>query len=74
MHSLNLLGMMLQDAVGFDLITMWTNMGILAKGVVAILAIMSAWSIGVMIDRFLAFGQARKQSRRRVEIMTLETA
>jgi len=38
MHSLNLLGMMLQDAVGFDLITMWTNMGILAKGVVAILA------------------------------------
>jgi biopolymer transport protein ExbB len=63
MHSLNLLGMMLQDAVGFDLITMWTNMGILAKGVVAILAIMSAWSIGVMIDRFLAFGQARKQSR-----------
>ena len=62
--KLNLLGaMLLQDAVGFDLITMWTNMGILAKGVVAILAIMSAWSIGVMIDRFLAFGQARKQSR-----------
>jgi len=55
--------MLLQEAVGFDLITMWTNMGILAKGVVAILAIMSAWSIGVMIDRFLAFGQARKQSR-----------
>ena len=62
--KLNLLGaMLLQEAVGFDLITMWTNMGILAKGVVAILAIMSAWSIGVMIDRFLAFGQARKQSR-----------
>jgi len=55
--------MMLQEAPGFDLITMWNNMGILAKGVVAILAIMSAWSIGVMIDRFLAFGQARKQSR-----------
>jgi len=62
--KLNSLGaMLLQEAVGFDLITMWTNMGILAKGVVAILAIMSAWSIGVMIDRFLAFGQARKQSR-----------
>jgi biopolymer transport protein ExbB/biopolymer transport protein TolQ len=62
--KLNLLGaMLLQEAVGFDLITMWTNMGILAKGVVAILAVMSAWSIGVMIDRFLAFGQARKQSR-----------
>ena len=62
--NLNLMGAMLQDAApGFDLITMWTNMGILAKGVVAILAVMSAWSIGVMIDRFLAFGQARKQSR-----------
>jgi biopolymer transport protein ExbB/TolQ len=62
--NLNLMGAMLQEAApGFDLITMWTNMGILAKGVVAILAIMSAWSIGVMIDRFLAFGQARKQSR-----------
>jgi biopolymer transport protein ExbB/biopolymer transport protein TolQ len=55
--------LMLQEAPGFDLITMWNNMGILAKGVVAILAVMSAWSIGVMIDRFLAFGQARKQSR-----------
>src|SRR5712672_1047139 len=62
--KLNLLGvMLLQDAVGFDLITMWTNMGMLALGVVGILAIMSAWSIGVMIDRFLAFGQTRKQSR-----------
>jgi len=63
--KVSLLGlMMLQEAApGFDLITMWTNMGILAKGVVAILAIMSAWSIGVMIDRFLAYGQARKQSR-----------
>jgi len=63
--KLNLLGMMFlqEGAVGFDLITMWNNMGLMAKGVVAILAIMSAWSIGVMIDRFLAFGQARKQSR-----------
>jgi len=63
--KLNLLGALLlqEGAVGFDLITMWNNMGLMAKGVVAILAIMSAWSIGVMIDRFLAFGQARKQSR-----------
>src|SRR4029077_5438784 len=61
---LNLLGMMLlQDAIGFDLRSMLHNMGWLALGVVAILAIMSAWSIGVMIDRFLAFNQARKQSR-----------
>src|ERR1700682_4882473 len=34
-----------------------------ALTIVAILFIMSAWSIGVMIDRFIAFNAARKQSR-----------
>ncbi len=34
-----------------------------AKVVVLILFIMSAWSIGVMIDRVLAYSAARKQSR-----------
>jgi biopolymer transport protein ExbB/biopolymer transport protein TolQ len=38
-------------------------MGILAKAVVIILFIMSGWSIGVMIDRWMAFSAARKQSR-----------
>ena len=38
-------------------------MGILAKIVVIVLFIMSAWSIGVMIDRWIAFSSARKQSR-----------
>ena len=38
-------------------------MGILAKIVVIILFIMSGWSIGVMIDRWMAFSAARKQSR-----------
>jgi len=52
-----------EAAVGFDLRSMWTQMGALAKGVVIILFIMSAWSIGVMIDRALAFAAARKQSR-----------
>ena len=56
--------MLLQGSeVSFDLRSMWSNMGSAARGVVILLAIMSAWSIGVMIDRFLAFGQARKQSR-----------
>ena len=35
----------------------------LAKFVVVILFIMSGWSIGVMIDRWMAFSAARKQSR-----------
>src|SRR5207248_3688841 len=39
------------------------QMGWLARIIVIILFIMSAWSIGVMIDRALAFSAARKQSR-----------
>jgi len=50
-------------AVGWDVLSMWRQMGIPAKLVVIILFLMSAWSIGVMIDRYLAFSAARKQSR-----------
>ncbi len=49
--------------VAWDPISLWKQMGILAKAVVIILFIMSGWSIGVMIDRFMAFSAARKQSR-----------
>ena len=38
-------------------------MGLLAKFVVIMLFIMSAWSIGVMIDRIIAYSGARGQSR-----------
>jgi biopolymer transport protein ExbB len=38
-------------------------MSLLAQLVVVILFIMSAWSIGVMIDRTIAFNGARQQSR-----------
>ncbi|MCL4782022.1 MAG: MotA/TolQ/ExbB proton channel family protein [Bryobacterales bacterium] len=50
-------------AVGFDLRSMWDQMGFLARAVVILLFIMSAYSIGVMIDRWLAYSAARKQSR-----------
>ncbi len=49
--------------INFDLRSLWGTMNWLAKGVVLVLFIMSAWSIGVMIDRFLAYSAARKQSR-----------
>lgn len=49
--------------VGWDLRSLWHQMGPLAKIVVAVLFLMSAWSIGVMIDRLMAFSAARKQSR-----------
>jgi biopolymer transport protein ExbB len=52
-----------QQEVGWDLLTMWHNMGYPAKTVVFILFIMSAWSVGIMIDRALMYSAARKQSR-----------
>jgi biopolymer transport protein ExbB len=52
-----------QAGINFDLRTLWGTMNWLAKGVVAVLFIMSAWSIGVMIDRVIAYNAARKQSR-----------
>ena len=57
--------MLLQESggVSFDPRSMWNQMGFLARAVVVILFVMSAWSIGVMIDRALAFGAARGQSR-----------
>ncbi len=42
---------------------LWNNMGALAKAVVVVMFIMSAWSIGVMIDRLMAYSAAKKQSR-----------
>ncbi|HUV14626.1 MAG TPA: MotA/TolQ/ExbB proton channel family protein [Acidobacteriota bacterium] len=42
---------------------MWDQMGVLAKLVVVCLAIMSVWSIGVMIERYITYRKARKQSQ-----------
>jgi len=57
--------MLLQEtgAPGWDFRHLWEQMGTLAKLVVILMFIMSAWSIGVMIDRAMAFNAARKQSR-----------
>jgi biopolymer transport protein ExbB len=57
--------MLLQEgpAIGFNPTQMWEQMGWMARAVVLALFFMSAWSIGVMIDRIIAFNAARKQSR-----------
>jgi biopolymer transport protein ExbB/biopolymer transport protein TolQ len=64
-HSnLTAIAAFLQDQqVAWDPISMWKSMNWAARGVVIILFIMSGWSIGVMIDRWMAFSAARKQSR-----------
>ncbi len=49
--------------VGFSPLDLWNNMGWLARGVVFVLFIMSIWSLAVIIDRYLYFAAARKQSR-----------
>jgi biopolymer transport protein ExbB/biopolymer transport protein TolQ len=47
----------------WDLRSMWGSMSIIAKSVVFLLFVLSAWSLGVMIDRALMYSAARKQSR-----------
>jgi biopolymer transport protein ExbB/biopolymer transport protein TolQ len=47
----------------FNLLEMWSRMLWPARSVAIALLVMSAWSIGVMIDRWIAFRAARKQSR-----------
>ena len=47
----------------FNLWQMWLHMQWPARTIAIILLGMSAWSMGVMMDRWLAFRAARKQSR-----------
>ena len=55
---------MFQEAqIGWDIRSLIHQMGYPALAVVVALLVMSAWSIGVMIDRGIAFSAARKQSR-----------
>src|SRR5258706_131750 len=42
---------------------MYQSMGIVAKCVAVVLIIMSMWSIGVGIERFFTYQQARNQSK-----------
>jgi biopolymer transport protein ExbB len=42
---------------------LWDSMGWLAKGIVLLLLALSAYSISVMIERWLTYRNARKQSR-----------
>ena len=46
----------------FSLIGLWSQMGMVAKGVVIILLIMSMYSIGITVERFLTFRRGRVQS------------
>lgn len=53
----------------FGLMAMWYQMGIPAKAVAVFLFIMSVWSIAVMIERYLTYRWAVKQSAEFVPIV-----
>jgi biopolymer transport protein ExbB len=46
----------------FSLVGLWSQMGLVAKGVVVILLLMSMYSIGITVERFLTFRKGRNQS------------
>jgi biopolymer transport protein ExbB/biopolymer transport protein TolQ len=52
-----------EPEIAWDPLSMWKQMGWMARLVVVVLFLMSGWSIGIMIDRALAFSAARSQSR-----------
>ena len=51
------------QTVNFSAMGLWEHMGWMARSVAIILFIESIWSLAVMIDRYLYFNAARKQSR-----------
>jgi biopolymer transport protein ExbB/biopolymer transport protein TolQ len=52
-----------EQTVGFSPMQLWEHMGVPARAIACILFIESIWSLAVMIDRYLYFSAARKQSR-----------
>jgi biopolymer transport protein ExbB/TolQ len=46
-----------------DLMEMYASMTIVAKAVAFVLIIMSMWSLGVGLERFFTYQQARNQSK-----------
>jgi biopolymer transport protein ExbB/TolQ len=52
-----------EAALDFTIMGMLRNLGGVALAVVAILLIMSIWSIAIMVERFLTYNAAKNQSR-----------
>jgi biopolymer transport protein ExbB/biopolymer transport protein TolQ len=52
-----------QSGARWDPWRVWSDMQWPARSIAVILLVMSAWSVGVMIDRWIAYSAARKQSR-----------
>ena len=46
-----------------DLLELWDQMGLMVKLLMAVLAFMSMWSVGVFLERVYTFAQAKTQSK-----------
>jgi biopolymer transport protein ExbB/TolQ len=53
----------------FTLVGLWHEMGIVARAVVVVLAIMSLYSLGITGERLLTFRRGRRQSRLYIEAL-----
>jgi hypothetical protein len=52
--KVNLLGLLfLQEAVGFDIVSMWSQMGYVAKGVTIAFALIPLCAVGFLITKVL---------------------
>lgn len=49
--------------MSFDLIEIWNHMGFAAKFINGVMAVMSVYSLAVMIERYLTYTKAKGQSR-----------
>ena len=49
--------------MSFDLLEIWSHMGPAAKLINGVMAIMSVYSLSIMIERWLTFQKAKGQSR-----------
>ena len=63
-HAVSSLALFQEDqSVGFSPMELWEHMGWPVRSIAIILFVESIWSLAVMIDRYLYFSAARKQSR-----------
>ena len=46
----------------FGIVGLWNAMGLMGKAVCVLLALMSIYSLGLMIERYLTYNAAKKQS------------
>jgi biopolymer transport protein ExbB len=54
----------------FGPVALWQQMGLIAKGVVIILAILSIYSLAVSVERLIVFAKAKKQSLQFAKLVT----